>query len=119
MGELHDERREKARFITSGEAEIEFKGSKLRGVLLDLSINGLRMSRPEGFAVSHHSRFPITLYIAGISPLTADVALVRMTTDIIGVEFMDMPPRDFAFLASAIERFVELRAQALLDTVEQ
>lgn len=119
MAELHDERREEARFITSGEGEIQFQGCKLRGVLLDLSINGLRMTRPEGFTVSSRSRFPVTLYIVGITPFTADVALIRMTADTIGVEFMDMTPQNFSLLSSAIDRFMELRTHSLIETADR
>jgi PilZ domain len=115
MAELYDDRRQETRFATSGEGEVEIDGRKLRAELFDLSINGLRMSRPEGFGAPSGSRFAMTLLIPGADPFTAQVALVRVDASSVGVEFMDMSPRDFALLTALIERHASLRAQALMN----
>lgn len=114
MAEIYDDRRQETRFVTSGQVEVEIDGVMLRTELLDLSINGLRTSRPEGFGAPADSRFAITLLIPGADPFNAQVALVRVDAVSVGVEFMDMSPRDFSLLTALIERHASLRAQALM-----
>lgn len=118
MAELFDERRQETRFSTSGEGEVEIEGRKLRAELLDLSINGLRMHRPEGFGAPSGSCFAMNLLIPGAEPFKAQVALVRVDATSVGVEFMDMSPRDFGLLTELIDRHMTLRAQALMREAE-
>jgi len=105
MAEFFDDRRQEPRFDTAGEGEVEINGQRVRGGLIDLSINGLKMEKPTGFGAPDGSRFKMTLLIPECQPFVADVLLVRTNPDNIGVEFMDMPPRDFAGLTELIERF--------------
>lgn len=116
MAEIYDDRRQETRFATSGEGEVEVDGQLLRGGLLDLSINGLKMARPDGFAAPSGSRFALKLIVPGAEALTAQVVLVRADSTSVGVEFMDMAPRDFGLLTTLIERHVQLRTQALMQS---
>lgn len=118
MAEIYDERRQETRFATSGEGEVEIDGRMLRAELLDLSINGLRMSRPAGFGAPSGSRFAMNLLIPGADTFTAQVALVRVDAETVGVEFMDMSPRDFGLLSDLIDRYASLRAQGLMSEGE-
>lgn len=115
MAEIYDDRRQETRFAASGEGEVEIDGQLLRGVLLDLSINGLKMQRPDGFAAPSDSRFALKLIVPGAEALTAQVVLVRADSVSVGVEFMDMSPRDFSLLTTLIERYAHLRTQALMQ----
>lgn len=115
MAEFYDDRRQEPRFPTRGEGEVEIGGVRVRGDLVDLSINGLKMRRPEGFGAPDGSRFPLTLLIPGFPPFAADVLLVRTSTETIGVEFMDMPPRDFATLTALIDGFHHRHTLSQMD----
>ena len=46
MAEIYDDRRQETRFAAQGEGEVDIQGKSVRGTLIDLSINGLRMGRP-------------------------------------------------------------------------
>jgi hypothetical protein len=118
MAEIYDDRRQETRFNTSGEVEVEIDGRPLRTELLDLSINGLKMSRPEGFGAPSGSRFAMNLLVPGADPFNAQVALVRVDAVSVGVEFMDMSPRDFGLLTALIDRHATLRAQALMAAAD-
>jgi hypothetical protein len=115
MAEIYDDRRQETRFATQGEGEVEIQGKSVRGTLVDLSINGLRMLRPEGFSPPDGSRFALTLLIPGADPFRAEVALIRLDDRAFSVEFMDMTPRDFALLSGLIDRFAHLSAQARMQ----
>lgn len=115
MAEIYDDRRQETRFATQGEGEVEIQGKSVRGTLVDLSINGLRMMRPEGFSPPDGSRFALTLLIPGADPFRAEVALIRLDDRAFSVEFMDMTPRDFALLSGLIDRFAHLSAQARMQ----
>lgn len=117
MAEFYDDRRQEPRFMAAGAGEVEIAGKKERGGLIDLSINGLKMQKPPGFGAPDGSRFRLTLLVPERQPFSAEVLLVRTNSDSIGVEFLDMPPRDFAGLSDLIERFQHLRAQAQIDTL--
>jgi hypothetical protein len=112
MAEIYDDRRQETRFTTQGEGEVEIQGKSVRGALADLSINGLRMMRPEGFSPPDGSRFALTLLIPGADPFRAEVALIRLDDCAFSVEFMDMSPKDFAQLSGLIDRFAHLSVQA-------
>lgn len=118
MAEIYDDRRQETRFATQGEGEVEIQGKSVRGTLVDLSINGLRMLRPEGFSPPDGSRFALTLLIPGADPFRAEVALIRLDDRAFSVEFMDMSPRDFALLSGLIDRFAHLSAQARMQQAD-
>lgn len=118
MAEIYDDRRQETRFATQGEGEVEIQGKSVRGTLVDLSINGLRMLRPEGFSPPDGSRFALTLLIPGADPFRAEVALIRLDDRAFSVEFMDMTPRDFALLSGLIDRFAHLSAQARMQQAD-
>lgn len=118
MAEFFDDRRQEPRFDTVGEGEVEISGRRVRGNLIDLSINGLKMQKPDGFGAPDGSRFKMNLVLPEQAPFAAEVMLVRTNPDSIGVEFMDMPPRDFACLTQLIDRFQSLRAQAMMQAAD-
>ncbi|HWT15497.1 MAG TPA: PilZ domain-containing protein [Patescibacteria group bacterium] len=118
MAEIYDDRRQETRFTTQGEGEVDIQGKAVRGELVDLSINGLRMVRPEGFSPPDGSRFALNLLIPGEAPFRADVSMIRLDDRAFSVEFMDMSPRDFGLLSGLIERFAHLSAQARMQQAE-
>ncbi|MGD9582804.1 MAG: PilZ domain-containing protein [Lysobacterales bacterium] len=115
MAEIYDDRRQATRFATTGEVELEIDGQQLRAGLIDLSIDGLKMRRPAAFGAPAGSRFALKLLLPEADAFTAEVVLLRADSDSVGVEFMDMPPRDFGLLAALIDRFAHLQAQALIQ----
>lgn len=118
MAEIYDDRRQETRFATQGEGEVEIQGKSVRGALVDLSINGLRMIRPEGFSPPDGSRFALTLVIPGADPFRADVSMIRLDDRAFSVEFMDMSPKDFGLLSALIDRFAHLNAQAQMQQAD-
>jgi hypothetical protein len=112
MPELYDERRTEPRFPTSGEATFDVDGRAWSAEILDLSLNGLKVSRPPGFDPPPALRFRIALAIPGMEAFSAEVLLHHTEVDRFGLEFYDMPPTDFAVLAGAIEQFQRLRRRA-------
>ena len=89
MAEHHDDRRQEPRYRTAGSAAFTVGKRAYRALVLDLSLNGLK----------------ITLSVGSNPPLVAEVKLVHVETALLGLEFYDMPPRDFALLAGLIEHF--------------
>lgn len=116
MAEIYDDRRQEQRFATSGDGQVEIQGKSVRAALVDLSINGLRMVRPQEFSAPDGARFAMNLLIPGADPFRAEVALIRLDDQAFSVEFMDMSPKDFGLLTALIERFAHLSAQALMQT---
>lgn len=111
MPELYDDRRQEPRFRTAGSATIDTGGEQYRALVLDLSLNGLKLTRPDKLDARHNARFRITLSIGDSDPFLAEVKLVHTEPTLLGLEFFDMPPRDFAVLAGIIETFERLRRQ--------
>ncbi len=105
MPDLHDERRQEPRFRTAGSATMHLDRGELCGMVVDISLNGLKVTRPDGFELALESRFKLTLRIAETRPFVAEVKLVHLEPGVIGLEFYDMPPSDFAVLISLIEAF--------------
>jgi hypothetical protein len=105
MPELYDERRTEPRFATAGRGRLAMAGRSFEAPLLDLSLNGLKLARPEGFEAAHGDRGRLELDVEGVPPFTADVQLVHAEADRIGLEFHDMSPADFTLLAGVIEQF--------------
>ena len=115
MAEIYDDRRQATRFAARGEVELEIDGQKLRTGLIDLSIDGLKMRRPSTFGAPAGSRFALRLLLPAADAFVAEVVLLRTDSDSVGVEFMDMAPRDFGRLTGLIERFAHLQAQAAIE----
>ena len=118
MAEIYDDRRQETRFTTQGEGEVDIQGKPMRGTLVDLSINGLRMVRPDGFSPPDGSRFALTLLSPGAEPCRAEVALIRLDDRAFSVEFMDMSPKDFSLLSHLIDRFAHLSATARMQQAD-
>lgn len=112
MPELYDERRQEPRYPTAGVASFTAAGRQFDAEILDVSLNGLKLTRPADFDLARSERFRITLTIPGIDPFEAEVMLVHTEGAQLGVEFYDMPPRDFGVLAGVIEHFQRLRRRA-------
>jgi hypothetical protein len=112
MPDLYDERRQEPRFRTSGEAVFEVQGRTYRGDILDLSLNGLKVARPPEFALGDGARFKLSLQIPNSDPFVAEVLLVHAEGAHLGLEFYDMPPRDFGVLAGLIEQYAQWRRRA-------
>lgn len=111
MADLHDDRRLEPRFRTAGSATLRVGRKEFRALVLDLSLNGLKMSRPDQFEAPRNTRFPVSLSIGQGDPFKAEVKLVHVEPGWIGLEFVDMPPHDFAVLAGIIDQFERLRRQ--------
>ena len=109
MPDLFDERRQEPRFPTAGEASFMFADRNHVATLLDLSLNGMRISRPSEFTPPRGERLRITLEVPGADRFTAEVMLVHTEDKELGLEFYDMPPRDFGVLAGLIEQFAKVR----------
>ena len=109
MPEIYDDRRQEPRFPATGEARFIAADKSYRADLLDMSLNGVKITRPDGFELPKGERFRIELLIPGSDAFTAEVMLVHAEPTQLGVEFYDMPPRDFSLLAALIEQFLRLR----------
>lgn len=109
MPEIFDERRQEPRFATQGEASFMFADRNHVATLLDLSLNGMRVSRPGDFTPPKGEHFRITLEVPGSDRFTAEVLLVHTEDKELGLEFYDMPARDFGVLAGLIEQFAKVR----------
>jgi hypothetical protein len=109
VADMNDDRRLEPRFRTAGSATLRAGRKDLRALVLDLSLNGLKLSRPEHFEAARDSRFPVTLTIGQGNPFKAEVKLVHAEPGWLGLEFVDMPPNDFGTLVGIIERFERLR----------
>jgi len=116
MPELYDERRTEPRFPTSGEATFQVDGRAWSAEILDLSLNGLKISRPAGFDPAPALRFRVSLAVPGLDAFSADMLLHHAEGAQLGLEFYDMPPQDFAVLVGAIEQFQRLRRRAAVGT---
>jgi PilZ domain len=112
--ELYDERRQEPRFRTAGEASFRWADRDWQVEVLDLSLNGLKIDRPAGLDVERHQRFTVVLAIPQFGAFSAEVMLVHAEGAQLGLEFYDMPPRDFGVLAGLIEAFQRLRKQQAL-----
>jgi hypothetical protein len=111
MPELYDERRQEPRFRTAGRATLTVDGETLAADVLDLSLNGLSISRPARLDVHPSQLVSLSLQVGDVEPFVADVKIVHAEKAKLGLEFFDMPPRDFAVLAGIIETFQRLRRE--------
>ena len=109
MSELYDERRQEPRFPTRGTASFMFADRRYETAVLDLSLNGIKVSRPDDWGHDPGGRFRVDLTIPGTDAFTAEVALVYVDGNQLGLEFYDMPLKDFSVLASLIEHYARAR----------
>jgi hypothetical protein len=109
MSELYDERRQEPRFPTRGTASYMFADRRYESVVLDLSLNGMKVSKPESWAHEPGGRFRVDLSIPGADAFTAEVAVVYADDSELGLEFHDMPLKDFSVLATLIEHYARTR----------
>jgi hypothetical protein len=115
MSEIHDDRRLDPRFPTSGEASFGPNGTNYRAALLDLSLNGLRVIRPEGFALDRGTHVQLALSFPEADHFSAEAVVVHIEDTQIGLEFHAMGPRDFAVLVALIERHWQERVKRQLN----
>ncbi|MFN7550672.1 MAG: PilZ domain-containing protein [Pseudomonadota bacterium] len=105
MASARPDRRLEPRFRTAGRAVLRAGRRDFRALVLDLSLQGLRLSRPAQFDAARDARFPVTLAIGEGEPLRAEVQVMHAEPGSLGVSFVYMPPSDFGVLAGLIEHF--------------
>ena len=116
MREIFDDRRQEPRFSTSGTVRFALEGLHYDAAVLDLSLNGVKVSRPEGWSPAKGERYRVEIEIPGADRFAAEIVLVYLDDAELGLEFHDMPPRDFTVLRSLIEHHARLKqAQAGLS----
>lgn len=106
MVELYDERRQEPRFNATGSATLTVGEQHFSADILDLSLNGMKLSRPDQFPLGRNERCQITLHMPEAVPFSAEILLVFAGKDALGIEFFDMPPTDFTVLARLVTDFV-------------
>ena len=104
MSEIHDDRRLDPRFPTAGEATFGPNGVTYKVPLLDLSLNGLRVERPDSFALDRGTHVQLSLSFPDADHFSAEAVVQHIEDTQIGLEFHAMGPRDFAVLVALIER---------------
>lgn len=115
MSEIHDDRRLDPRFPTAGEASFGPNGTNFRVPLLDLSLNGARVLRPEGFALERGTHVQLSLNFPEAAHFAAEAIVQHIEDTQIGLEFHAMGPRDFAVLVNLIERHHHERLKGQLN----
>lgn len=105
MVNIEDDRRSEQRFFTSGQASFSLGVQNYVVEILDLSLNGLRLRKPDSFLLPQGARFKLTLLIDDSIPFIAAVQLVHIEQHLLGLEFYDMPPTDFGVLTTIIDCF--------------
>lgn len=105
MASLRPDRRLEPRFRTAGRAVLRAGRRDFRALVLDLSLQGLRLSRPAQFDAARDACFPVMLAIGEGKPLRAEVQVMHEEPGSLGVSFVYMPPSDFGVLAGLIEHF--------------
>jgi hypothetical protein len=105
MAEHHDDRRQEPRYRTAGSATFTVGKRPFRALVLDLSLNGLKVTRPDSLVLAKGEHVKLTLSVGSNPPFVAEVKLAHVETSLLGLEFYDMPPRDFGVLAGLIEHF--------------
>jgi hypothetical protein len=105
MVNIEDDRRSEQRFFASGKAGFSLGVHNYTADVLDLSLNGLQLRRPDAFSLPQGARFKLTLLIAESNPFVAAVQLVHIEPHLLGLEFYDMPPTDFGVLTTIIDYF--------------
>ncbi len=106
MAEMNEDRRQEPRFTASGSAAIRIGEVFYDADILDLSLNGMKLSRPKEFPIGRNERCQVTLNMPDALPFSAELLIVFTGSDFLGVEFFDMPPADFTVLARLVTDFV-------------
>ena len=102
MSEFIEDRRLERRFPSAGEARFHLNGADYAGRLIDVSVNGIRTTRPESFELDVGAKLKLQLSVEETEPMVADVVLVHSEPDRIGFEFYDMTPHEFRVLSDLI-----------------
>jgi hypothetical protein len=102
MSEFIEDRRLERRFPSAGEARFHVNGNDYAGRLIDVSVNGLRTTRPEAFELDVGAKLKLQLSVDATEPMVSDVLIVHSERDRIGFEFYDMTPNVFRVLSDLI-----------------
>jgi len=102
MSEFIEDRRLERRFPSAGEARFHVNGTEYAGRLIDVSVNGVRTTRPDSFALELGHKLKLSLSVEQTEPMVADVVVVHSEPDKIGFEFYDMSPHEFRVLSDLI-----------------
>ena len=102
MSEFIEDRRLERRFPSAGEARFHVNGTDYAGRLIDVSVNGLRTTRPDAFTLDVGAKLKLELSVEAAQPMVADVMVVHSEPDKIGFEFYDMTPHEFRVLSDLI-----------------
>src|SRR5690349_19862331 len=102
MSEFIEDRRLERRFPSAGEARFHVNGTDYAGRLIDVSVNGVRTTRPESFGLDIGAKLKLQLAVEATEPMVADVMIVHSEPDRIGFEFYDMTPHEFRVLSDLI-----------------
>lgn len=77
-------------------------GIDFAGRLIDVSVNGVRTTRPDAFELELGAKLKLQLSVDQVEPMVADVVVVHSEPDRIGFEFYDMAPHEFRVLSDLI-----------------
>ena len=77
-------------------------GVDFAGRLIDVSVNGVRTTRPDSFELELGAKLKLQLSVDQVEPMVADVVVVHSEPDRIGFEFYDMAPHEFRVLSDLI-----------------
>ena len=102
MSEFIEDRRLERRFPSAGEARFHVNGNDFAGRLIDVSVNGVRTTRPQSFDLDLGAKLKLELSVDQTEPMVADVMIVHSEPDRIGFEFYDMSPHEFRVLTDLI-----------------
>jgi len=102
MSEFIEDRRLDRRFPSAGEARFHVNGTDYAGRLIDVSVNGVRTTRPDSFELELGAKLKLQLSVDQVEPMVADVVVVHSEPDRIGFEFYDMAPHEFRVLSDLI-----------------
>ena len=102
MSEFIEDRRLERRFPSAGEARFHVNGTDYAGRLIDVSVNGVRTTRPDSFTLDIGAKLKLELSVDKTEPMIADVMIVHSEPDKIGFEFYDMTPHEFRVLSDLI-----------------
>jgi hypothetical protein len=81
-----------SRSLVSGEARIRSASQEWLGDLRDLSIGGLLLVRPKGFALSAGSAAEIEIRIPGEHPFRLRGEVARLDADLVAFSFEPLSP---------------------------
>ncbi len=102
MNASYDDRRTEPRFPAEGGASITRADQRWDASILDLSLNGVMTSQPEGCFARSGERMHMSLSLPNRQFLNASVVLVYAHEGRMGWEFYDMDRDSFGQLARVI-----------------